>query len=91
MGSVFTKGSPTKKVPVNSSKEVIKTNTALASSPGCQGKRYLVESLEPACPDTPGRFLHVRRNRFKGRIGDPDAEHQPDQDVNQDHPRYGPG
>jgi hypothetical protein len=34
IGNVLTKGRPMKNVPVNSSREVMKTNTELARSPG---------------------------------------------------------
>jgi hypothetical protein len=43
MGRVFTKGSPTKKVPVNSSRDVMNTNTALASKPGAARGRVILK------------------------------------------------
>jgi hypothetical protein len=67
MGSVFTKGRPTKNVPVNSSKEVMKTNTALASRPGAakgseilkKVTRLLAPTLLAASSITGGIDLNV--------------------------------
>ena len=86
------KGRPTKKVPVNSSRDVMKTKTALANKPGAaRGRLILKKAARPVAPTLRAASSRLGGIARKVALGDPDAENEPHENMDEDNPGHSSG